>query len=176
MDFFTTSFWQDFASNALATFIGAFIGIPIALWLNRYLEKSSELERKRKILSLLKEELLINLTQISAWNKKQNKHIQISIVGPFLRDESWKAFSDGGELEWIKNPVLLSKLARAYSYIRTLQELSERYINLFYIARDENTRITAIKLLWEMIGKGINETIEMIDSALMAISKDEIVS
>jgi hypothetical protein len=174
MDFFTTSFWQSFLSNALATFLGAVIGIPIALLLNKYQEKASEFERKRKILSLLKEELLINLTQISAWNKNPNKHIETNVIGPFLRNESWKAFSDGGELKWIKNPILLSELARAYSHIRTLQELSERYINLFYIAHDENTRTTAIKLIWEMIEKEIIETIEMINLALLAISKEKV--
>ena len=107
MPFFDTSFWQNFVSNTLATIVGAVIlGIPIALWLNKHQEKSSEKERKKKILSLLREELLINLTQLSGWEKNDNKRIEVNIIGPFLRNESWKAFSDGGELQWIKNPIL----------------------------------------------------------------------
>jgi hypothetical protein len=174
MPFFDIPFWQNFVSNTLATIVGVVIlGIPIALWLNKHQEKSSEKERKKKILSLLKEELFTNLTLLSGWEKNDNKQIEVNIIGPFLRNESWKAFSDGGELQWIKNPILLSELAQAYSYIRTLQELSDKYINLFYIAHDENTRTKAIKLLWEMIEKGITETIDMVTSALLAINKEE---
>ena len=48
MNFFDFSFWQNFVSNALATFLGAIFGIPIALLLSRYQEKIAEKERKSK--------------------------------------------------------------------------------------------------------------------------------
>ena len=100
MPFFDIPFWQNFVSNALATIVGAVVlGIPIALWLNRHQEKSSEKEQKKKILRLLQEELLINFAQLTGWKLTENKLLEVSVIGPFLRDESWRAFSDGGELQ-----------------------------------------------------------------------------
>ena len=130
MHFFDISFWQNFVSNALATFVGAVIGIPVALWLSKYQEQTSEKERKKKILSLLQEELMINLTLVSGIKHREDKEFEYSIIGPFLRDESWNAFSDGGELEWIKDPKLLSDLANSYDYIRSLRQLSQRYFDI----------------------------------------------
>jgi hypothetical protein len=45
---FDFAFFQAFLSNAFATIIGVILGIPIALWLNSHLERSSEQERKKK--------------------------------------------------------------------------------------------------------------------------------
>ncbi len=170
MDFFDTSFWQNFVSNALATFVGAVVGIPIALWLNRHQEKSSEKERKEKILRLLQEELTINLGHLSEWNKTRHKERYANIIGPFLRDESWMGFSDGGELEWIKDPALLSELANAYSYIRLLQQLTERYFNLVHLSYQGNVDNITINNLWEMVDKGFVESADMVSSALKAIN------
>ena len=173
MNFFDISFWQNFVSNALATFLGAIIGIPIALGLSRHQEKTSEKERKTKILGLLREELLANLTQLSGWNKSKDKRAEAIIIGPFLRDESWKAFSDGGELEWIKNPKLISELANAYSYVRLMQQLSERYLSLLYMTPSDKTHPIAIDFIWAMVEKGINESTEMVMLALKAINDEE---
>ncbi len=173
MDFFDISFWQNFLSNAIATFLGAIIGIPIALGLNRHQDKISEKERKKKILALLQEELIINLSQLAGWNKAKDKRAEAITIGPFLRDESWKAFSDGGELEWIKNPKLISEIANAYSYVRLMQQLSERYLHLLYMTPREKTHPIAIDYIWKMVEKGINESTEMVNTALTAIIKEE---
>jgi len=172
VEFFDISFLKDFASNALATFLGAILGIPIALWINKHQEKSSEKERKQKILSLLFEELIINLTQLSGWHKNKRKKVETTMMGPFLRDESWRAFSDGGELEWIKDPKLISELANAYSYIRTLQQLTERYTNLIFMS-EGNKNTIALNELWQTIEKGIPETMDIVQTALKAIAKEK---
>jgi hypothetical protein len=173
MNFFDISFWQDFVSNSLATFLGAIIGIPIALGLSRHQEKASENERKQRLLPLLREELLVNLTQLSGWNKAKDKKAEAITIGPFLRDETWQAFSDGGELESIKNPRLISELANAYSYIRLMQQLSERYLSLLYMTPDEKTHPIAIDFIWAMVEKGISESTEMVMLALKAINTEE---
>ena len=173
MNFFDFTFWQNFASNALATIIGAMIGIPIALGLNKYQERSSETERKKKILRLLQEELLINYGQLTGWKTTQNKILEVSVIGPFLRDESWRAFSDGGELQWIKNPKLLSELANAYKYIGIMQQLSGRYLNLKYLTPMEKTNLQIINYFETMIDKGIDESIDMVNKALKAITDEK---
>ena len=136
MNFFDFSFWQNFASNALATFLGAIVGIPIALWLSRHQEKIAKKERKSKILHLLREELFEDYTILSGWQKADvhEKNQDIHSIGPVLKDESWRAFSDGGELEWIKDPVLLSNLSDAYYHVRLIRQLSDRYLNIIYLS------------------------------------------
>ncbi len=68
---FDLEFWRNFLSNALATFVGIIIGIPVALWINRIQQRisdASETQRlateatakKRKILKLLSIELRQN--------------------------------------------------------------------------------------------------------------------
>lgn len=127
MEFFSLEFWQSFVSNALATFIGAGLGILGALWVNNYLEKKSEEERKKKILKQLFNELVVNLTHLSAFQESQTRYKEALILSALLRNESWKAFSDGGELEWIKDPSLLYKISDAYYYIRSATDLSDKY-------------------------------------------------
>lgn len=103
MYFFDFSFWQSFVSNLGATIFGAGLGVFGALWLNNHLEKRTEKERKKKILRLLKHELLMNFSAFVDWNRKEdtllNKCTNLSV---FLKSEYWKAFSDGGELQWMK--------------------------------------------------------------------------
>jgi hypothetical protein len=50
MNFFDFGFWQAFVSNAAATLVDVAMGIPIALWISSYQEKTSEKKRKNKIL------------------------------------------------------------------------------------------------------------------------------
>jgi hypothetical protein len=131
-EFFDFSFWQQFVSNGLATLLGAMIGIPFALWVAKYLEKLSEKEHKKKILKVLFSELLTNLTVLSGWQKSGNKSGEALTLYTNLRNESWKAFSDGGELEWIKDTDILESLAEAYFSIRSVMSISGNYFNLVY--------------------------------------------
>jgi hypothetical protein len=127
MEFFSIEFWQSFVSNALATFLGAGLGVLSALWLNKYQEETAEKQRKKKILRLLFNELLTNMTQLSGFQKSETKYKDALTLSALLRNESWKSFADGGELAWIKDPVLLDNLSEAYFAIRSVMNLSDKY-------------------------------------------------
>jgi hypothetical protein len=45
-----------------------------------------------------------------------------------ISDESWRAFADGGELQWLKEPNLLTKLSRPYAQIKTVKYIADKYI------------------------------------------------
>ena len=47
MDFFDLAFWKDFASNALATFLGAVMGMLSALWVNRRQQRTEGKNKKK---------------------------------------------------------------------------------------------------------------------------------
>ena len=48
----------------------------------------------------------------------------------FLSDDVWAALSDSGELQYIKDPQLLSDISNAYTSIRKLKGLAEKYYRL----------------------------------------------
>ncbi len=171
MEFFSVAFWQSFVSNALATFIGAGLGVLGALWLSNHQEKSSEKERKKKILRLLLNELLINVTHLSGFQKSQIKHREALTLSALLRNESWKAFSDGGELKWIKDPKLLDVLSEAYFAVRSVMNLSDKYCQVSMFETNAMSFWTGSNLA-STIENGVQYAVESFDLAFQEINKN----
>ena len=128
--FAESAFWFDFLSNTLATITGIIVGIPVAIFLSEYQERESELERKYKILRLVEKELSANHDKLGNWKDSGDKQKDGLTLHAVLKTESWRAFSDGGELQWIKSPDLLGIISEAYYSIRSAQTLSERYFEV----------------------------------------------
>lgn len=166
---FGESFFQDFSANWLATFLGVIVGIPVVLWTTNYQEKTAEKERRAKILRLLREELLVDLTQLSGWQKSKIRDIEVLTLSGMLKVESWKAFSDGGELEWIKDPDLLSKLSWAYSSIQIVIYVSEKYFSLGFLGETRGDKRQLVNYLQAMLEKGVEDSCSYITEALKAI-------
>ena len=170
MEFFNVEFWQSFVSNALATFIGAGLGVLSALWLSKHQEKTSEKERKKKILRLLLDEMLTNLTLLSGFQQSQTKYREALTLSALLRNESWKAFSDGGELEWIKDPKLLDDLSEAYFAIRSVMNLSDKYCQVSMQETNTMSFWTSSNLA-STIEYGVQYALEILDLAFKQINK-----
>ena len=79
LDFINLSFWQDFLSNGLATLIGAVIGIPIAFYIERRVEKKRDYERKKELLEAIIISLEENLNQIEIFQIMVDKDILLNI-------------------------------------------------------------------------------------------------
>ncbi len=173
MEFFNLEFWQSFISNAFATFIGAGLGVLGALWLGKHQEESYEKERKKKILDLLFNELLINLSQLSGFQKSQTKHRDALTLSALLRNESWTAFSDGAELEWIKDPKLLDNLSDAYYAIRSVMNLSDKYCQVSMLDTNPMSFWTSSNLS-STIEYGVQFAIERLDIAFKEINKHKV--
>jgi hypothetical protein len=120
-------FIQDFATNWLATFMGIVIGVPLAFWANEHQERITEKERKTKILKSLYDELEYSKIEFDNLKDTETIKLESGVLSSLLRDEIWNAFSDGGELQWIKDIVLLSIIADAYSTIRSVSNLADRW-------------------------------------------------
>jgi hypothetical protein len=134
---------DNFLGDALATIIGVIIGIPIALWLGRKQQKDQEererqaeqresAERKAKILKLIKRELEHNREHIVESEKRNGRKEEKEPPIRGFKDELWRAFSDGGELEWITDLDLLHFVSQAYHYIRVASELEGLYLQYHY--------------------------------------------
>jgi hypothetical protein len=127
-----STFFSDFLSNWMATLLGVAIGIPIALILNNSQERKTEKERKEKILLMIREEMKNNSYNTTEWfdsNKSKNEKRTVLLPSQ-LSFETWKALSDSGELQWIKDPGLLFFISETYYYIRSAIYLAEKHHNL----------------------------------------------
>ena len=133
-----SAFIDSAMGNWFATMIGALIGILIALEINRLqqdiqekkeraLREIEERERKAKVLGLIKKELDYNRTALSARQPNKEGETKRIVLVNRLKDELWKAFSDGGELQWIKDVKLLDFISTAYYHVRTIIFLEEKY-------------------------------------------------
>ena len=166
--FFDFSFWQQFISNLGATFIGAAVGIPVALYVNRLVETSSETERKEKILLLLRDELIENLNLINEWLSSPNPKEGVISVGYDIKTEVWDAFSDGGEIQWVKDPELLGKLANAFFRLKNMRETGSWNDMVMYYVKDISQ--TTKDKTWEHFMKKPTECIEAVSLAITSIN------
>ncbi len=108
--------------------------VTAGIWLNRLIQRSTGRKKKDKILSGLREELKTEKKKLDDFFKEINKPDRPKFPLYLIRTETWNAFSDGGELEWIDKPELLDKLAETYFSIRNVNFLSERIFDLLLTA------------------------------------------
>ena len=124
-------FWAQFWPQLLATVVGLVLGVPIAFGISRHQERKKTEERKKKIIQAIHQELEINRENLSYWLQDiERKYPNQDILTYQLRDQTWKAFSEGGEIEWIKDPALLNLLADSYYRVSFVNYVSDRYFQL----------------------------------------------
>jgi hypothetical protein len=163
-----TQIWENFLPNFLATMLGAIVGIPIAIGINNQQEAKKERLQKEKIIPILREELLVNLTQLSSWQKSNSQKLETVYTSIFLEDSAWAAFSDSGELAFIKDVDILKKISHAYGTVRTVKQLSERYMELVHLSDQKERELLQTPVAY-LISKGIDTAIEDVSIALKSI-------
>ncbi len=141
MNFFDFSFWQSFVSNLGATIIGVGLGIPVALLINRWVEDRTGKERRKKILKVILDELKENFVYLEMWKSEQFITKKVPELYTFLYTESWDAFSNGGELEWINDPLLLNTLATCYNKINAVKYNANKYLDFVFTRYMVDTEI-----------------------------------
>ena len=130
--------------NWFATMVGVLVGIPIAVRLAMWQqeqrqkredekEQAESRSRKSRILNLVREELEFNRNKLSEQPVEPDSPFERVISAGGLKDELWRAFSDGGELEWIDDLDLMSILAQAYHCIRRVIFLQDLYLNFRFM-------------------------------------------
>jgi hypothetical protein len=145
--FYNIGFWQNSVSNFIATFLGLFFGVPVALWINDLQQdeidrkeklKSTDEARQRKkiILDSLRTELnsayeLFNDYPGYVPNNESFNWLYFHATVPCV--EVWRSFSSSGELKWIDDVNLLKKLAWAYYSIQQVKEIGQTLIETSYI-------------------------------------------
>lgn len=167
---FENSFIENFLSNFLSTLMGLIIGIPIALWVSNIQENSIEKERKTKILLLLYSELKDNLQSLR-WSINEDKNFYENYGYLSLKNVLWKAFSDGGEIEWIKDLNLLDRISIAYFEIDRIESLINWTVKVGPSKRANFNNINSCT--WnELLYMNMEDVIDHIQEALKLIEKN----
>ena len=186
-------FLDNLMGNWFATMIGVIVGIPIALAIDRWQRQIQEkkereaqeqevLVRKAKILALVRGELEYNRDVL----RGRPQRIRRLDPSTRLRDETWNALSDGGELHWIGDAELLEAFSTAYHHIRTAGLLEQRVFEEIYLtvqlspggspALTESPVVTqylsqVLTAIYPDVLQHIDEALGEIENSLMAIEK-----
>jgi len=163
-----TKIWENFLPNFLATMLGAIVGIPIAIGINDQQAAKKEKLQKEKIIPILREELLGNLIQLSSWQKSNSQKLETIYTSIFLEDSAWATFSDSGELAFIKDVKLLQKISHAYSTIRSVKLISERFIELVHLPDQKERELLQTPVSY-LLSRGIDMAIEDVSIALKSL-------
>lgn len=125
---------QNTMANWLATMIGAAVGVLIGLEVYRWQQgqeqnakEEEENTHKTQILAAILRELMDNRKALAARREKPPQERSI-YLGFRLKDELWKALSDGGELRWIVDLSLLESIADAYHYIKSVVFIEQEIV------------------------------------------------
>jgi hypothetical protein len=145
-----------------ATFLGVGLGIPAGLYLEGRIEKRTGKVRKAKILSAIREELEINVSYLT--NYKAHLEGRETRTLTTIRNETWIAFREGGELEWIRDPTLLNQLASVYFFINLVNHMSEKVYEMVLRFNMEKAEGQLIYLI-----ETIDDLLEEIDKLLKLI-------
>jgi hypothetical protein len=123
-------FTKSFASNTLATIMGAVCGLTIVLWVND-LERNKSIKdieaqtqsNKERVLKVLVGELSHNQSELIKQSSPNESDAFLLKIN--LRIEAWRAFSNGGELQSINDPEILHKLANLFDMTSSVIYLTE---------------------------------------------------
>jgi len=174
-----SAFRDNFLGNFLATIIGVIAGIPIALWIsrsqqdeqdktNKYFKERETAEHTIKILSLVTKELEYNLSQLKKQKQGLSEYGERFLPIDGQKDELWNAFSDGGELQWIKDLQLLDIISIAYYDCRRVIQLEKL---LLEAKRPQNYIPDLVILRGKWLLEINQEVTESIELALSEINK-----
>ena len=166
---YDSSLRKDFVSNSLATLLGVAVGVPVGFWVAEHQERRAEAERRNKVLGLLRGELIVTIGTLSGWGKHAPKPIEASAFSEFLRDDRWAAFADGGELECIREPELLASISDAYTTVRMVKSIADKYFNIVSFGSPGSPGLGLTEYLRDMLERGIQEALADVDKAARMI-------
>lgn len=172
----------DYLPAIIPTAVGVLAGVPFALWIVRLGGELTAAQaiaeaaaRRRTVLGVLTVELADNLEQLRGERSKRPRPDPV----PLLRDETWRALADGGQLRWIEDPELIGRLARAYHRIGTTTLLERQILELRSNPLWRTTSWGAIRELdpmpplQAMVEDQDRDTIAAIDHALVSIGESQ---
>ena len=181
------SFWDNFFTGLISTVLALVAGIPIALWIDRFIKRQEEKKRynqnrKREleIIQLIKEEIEFSYKSLFLKEKKGNSKF---ITIQQLKSDLWEALAKSQELKHIENPKLLNRIASAYYILNLVKNIEgQAYIALrtsaiVFKTEDGKEEGAAQQLLKDarqldsLFEKSCEEALKMIDVRIDKLEK-----
>ena len=161
--------FSQFFSDVLSTVIGVGLALWGAIWLDRRTRARNEVASKlnkqaraKKILSLILKELQFNLEALKMINEN------IASTYQYVKAETWQALSDGGELQSIDDPDLISSISDAYANTRHFALLYYKYFDMSFFP--SNNAYTSLKRPFENhTMKAKQDSIDTVSQAIKRI-------
>jgi hypothetical protein len=112
--------------------IGVALSLVFLYYMNIFAKARTENEIKAKILKALLTELKDYLLMLIEYNDPdtQKDDMQRSRLSVELKTETYRAFSDGGELGHINDVLLLDDLAACYHFVEEVKMFSLRFFEM----------------------------------------------
>jgi hypothetical protein len=121
-------YWDGAIGNLIASLIAVIVGIPIAFEIERWRQEQEERKQKSErtaractIVSLIRDEMCVNLQRINLVATNPKGAVYVSIVS----DEVWRALSSSGEIRWIDNSEVLAEIAMAYYFTSIISKMAD---------------------------------------------------
>jgi hypothetical protein len=169
--------------NLLATIIGVIGGIPIGLGISNWSQKkvketeskeklAEEKKHKIKILELIQKELGYNLDILQKNKTAKDNGMERVVYATGFKNDLWMSFTEGGEIEWIKDVELLHFISEAYYRIRGLIYFEDLYFqNRFFPTPHQYFREKANIEIPNILGSLDEDTMSSIEIALTEIKE-----
>ncbi len=183
----SSAFWDNSIGNLLATVLALIGGIPVALWIDRLIKKHESLNKLRsdrleekKVLDLIKEELIFNLNSLFLKGKKGNT--KTMVVQP-LKSDLWNALIASGETKYIENFALLNRITSAYYVLKIVKDIEKQaYVALrtsaIVFTDTQGVKANAAQLLLQdartfdiLFENNLKEALKAIDKRLKGLKK-----
>jgi hypothetical protein len=126
-------FWQAFLPNLASTLVGALLGIPLGLWLNRrvvshgeVLRRDADRVRVAHALQVLARALADNRERLKVFAATLSE--SKTLFDPALDASAWDAVKGDLTTE-LSDPALRQQLAYHFSRVQSLLKLNDDYIH-----------------------------------------------
>jgi hypothetical protein len=176
----------DFLENLFATGLALIAGIPIALWIDRYIKAGEEnkkyldnIKREIEILKLIREELDFSYKSIFLEKMKGNL---LSVEVQSLKSDLWEALISSGEIKYIKLP-LLYRISSAYYVLKMVKNIQEQAYTVsitssVIITKSDGTKrkpetelLLDARRFDDLFENSVQEALKMIDERLSKLKK-----
>lgn len=124
-------------------------------------------------LELFRQELEFNKYALAERQSEEDGAKKRVVVLPPLKNELWKALSDGGELQWIRDLDLLNVIATAYHNIMMTIFLEEKFFEATHYSgiQVQQQKYPKDFIMEYLVNSDLDVT-KAIDAALSAINQN----
>ncbi len=175
---FTGSYWNGVMSSLLATVVGIGAGLPIGLWINRKIQQEAEIAKKKEDnIFAIKQKLKIYkilLPELESSIDFLNKFKNGDFAKLHFNTAKWKAVTNSGEIKWLTDLNILSKISLSYENLEITNKLVSSWLDtLISHPKLEDSGNKSLEIIRKLIIASSDDSLTEI-TKLISLIKNEI--